>query len=79
MIPLDLSVNTKVGEKKLHFEIINHPKLTPCSSPSLPLTVSRKNAIYGEGTTLHLTAKFASAGASRCTIENRTRLAILCA
>src|SRR5207302_8640784 len=29
MIPLDLAMSTKLGEKKLHFEVVNHPKLTP--------------------------------------------------
>src|SRR5689334_23734536 len=29
MIPLNLAVSTKSGERKLHFEIIDHPKLTP--------------------------------------------------
>src|SRR5437879_1764714 len=29
MIPLDLTVASKIDQKKLHFDIINHPKLTP--------------------------------------------------
>jgi len=29
MIPLDLTFVTGSAEKKLHFELVNHPKLTP--------------------------------------------------
>src|SRR5258707_8423437 len=57
MIPLDLSVNTKVGWKKLHFEIINHPKLTPLLVAITAFNVRKANAIYGEGTTAQLTPK----------------------
>src|SRR6267378_824709 len=57
MIPLDLSVATKIGEKKLHFEIINHPKLTPLLVAITAFNGLTQNAIYGEGTTLHLTGE----------------------
>src|SRR6266478_6012800 len=40
MIPLDLAVATKLGEKKMHFDIINHPKLTPLLPDGLPIAVS---------------------------------------
>jgi len=47
MIPLDLSVATKIGEKKLHFEIINHPKLTPLLVAITAFNGLTQNAIYG--------------------------------
>jgi hypothetical protein len=70
MIPLDLSVNTKVGEKKLHFEIINHPKLTPLLVAITAFNGLTQNAIYGEGTTLHLTGEIRLRGRQPVHIEN---------
>src|SRR5205807_2166112 len=48
MIPLDLAVSTRLGEKKLHFEIINHPKLTPLLVAITAFNGLTQNAIYGE-------------------------------
>src|SRR5258705_13312586 len=70
MIPLDLSVNTKVGEKKFHFEIINHPKLTPLLVAITAFNGLTQNAIYGEGTTLHLTGEIRLRGRQPVHIEN---------
>ena len=70
MIPLDLSVNTKIGEKKLHFEIINHPKLTPLLVAITAFNGLTQNAIYGEGTTLHLTGEIRLRGHQPVQIEN---------
>src|SRR5438309_7300544 len=70
MIPLDLSVNTKIGEKKLHFEIINHPKLTPLLVAITAFNGLTQNAIYGEGTTLHLTGEIRLRGHAPVQIEN---------
>src|SRR6266436_5376996 len=52
MIPLDLSVATKIGEKKLHFDVVNHPKLTPLLVAITAFNGLTQNAMYGEGTTL---------------------------
>jgi len=57
MIPLDLTVVTPVGEKKLHFEMINHPKLTPLLVALTTFNGLTQNSVYGEGTTLHLTGE----------------------
>ncbi len=70
MIPLDLSVATKIGEKKLHFEIINHPKLTPLLVAITAFNGLTQNAIYGEGTTLHLTGEIRLRGHAAVQIEN---------
>jgi hypothetical protein len=70
MIPLDLSVSTKIGEKKLHFEIINHPKLTPLLVAITAFNGLTQNAIYGEGTTLHLTGEIRLRGHAPVQIEN---------
>jgi hypothetical protein len=70
MVPLDLSVTTKVGEKKLHFEIINHPKLTPLLVAITTFNGLTQNAIYGEGTTLHLAGEIRLRGRQPVQIEN---------
>jgi hypothetical protein len=70
MIPLDLAVSTRVGEKKLHFEIINHPKLTPLLVAITAFNGLTQNAIYGEGTTLHLTGEIRLRGHLPVQIEN---------
>jgi len=57
MIPLDLAVATPIGEKKLHFDVVNHPKLTPLLVAITAFNGLTQNAIYGEGTTLHLTGE----------------------
>jgi hypothetical protein len=70
MIPLDLDVATKVGEKKLHFDIINHPKLTPLLVAITTFNGLTQNAIYGEGTTLHLSGEVRLRGHLPVQIEN---------
>jgi hypothetical protein len=70
MIPLDLSVATKLGEKKLHFDIINHPKLTPLLVAITAFNGLTQNAIYGEGTTLHLSGEIRLHGHQPVQIEN---------
>ena len=70
MIPLDLSVATKIGEKKLHFDIINHPKLTPLLVAITAFNGLTQNAIYGEGTTLHLSGEIRLRGHQPVLIEN---------
>jgi len=57
MVPLDLSFKTRTGEKKLHFDIVNHPKLTPLLVAITTFNGLTQNGLYGEGTTLHLTGE----------------------
>src|SRR6202007_2208873 len=54
MVPLDLTVATPIGEKKFHFDVVNHPKLTPLLVAITTFNGLTQNAVYGEGTTLHL-------------------------
>jgi hypothetical protein len=70
MIPLDLTVATKIGEKNLHFDIINHPKLTPLLVAITAFNGLTQNAIYGEGTTLHLTGEIRLRGHTPVQLEN---------
>src|SRR5712672_979307 len=74
MIPLDLSVNTKVGEKKLHFEIINHPKLTPLLVAITAFNGLTQNAIYAKAPHCISPARFACAVTHRCKSKIPMRL-----
>jgi hypothetical protein len=70
MIPLELVVTTPLGEKKLHFEVVNHPKLTPLLVAITAFNGLTQNAIYGEGTTLHLTGEIRLRNHPAVQIEN---------
>jgi SpoIVB peptidase S55 len=70
MIPLDLTVATSIGEKRLHFDVVNHPKLTPLLVAITAFNGLTQNAIYGEGTTLHLTGEIRLRGHTPVQIEN---------
>jgi hypothetical protein len=70
MIPLDLSLSVAGVEKKLHFEMVNHPRLTPLLVGLTVFNGLTQNSIYGEGTTLHLTGEIALKGHAPVKIEN---------
>ena len=70
MIPLDLAVATAAGEKKLHFELVNHPKLTPLLVALTTFNGLTQNSVYGEGTTLHLSGEIRVQGHAPVQIEN---------
>ena len=70
MIPLDLAMATSLGEKKLHFDVVNHPKLTPLLVAITTFNGLTQNAIYGEGNTLRLTGEIRLRGHTPVQIEN---------
>lgn len=70
MIPLDLTFVIGSDEKKLHFEMINHPKLTPLLVAMTTFNSVTQNSLYGEGTTLHLTGEIQLKGHLPVKIEN---------
>ena len=70
MIPLDLSVATPLGSKKLHFEVVDHPKLTPLLVALTTFNGLTQNSIYGEGMTLHLSGEIRLKGHAPVQIEN---------
>ena len=70
MIPLDLSLRASHSEKKLHFEIVNHPKLTPLLVAITTFNGLTQNSVYGEGTTLRLTGEIRLQGHAPVEIEN---------
>jgi SpoIVB peptidase S55 len=57
MIPMDLNFVSGGIEKKLHFEIVNHPKLTPLLVALTTFNGVNQNSLYGEGHTLHLSGE----------------------
>lgn len=70
MIPLDLTLVAAGAEKKFHFELVNHPKLTPLLVGITVFNGLTQNALYGEGTTLHLSGDIALHGHPAVQIEN---------
>jgi hypothetical protein len=70
MIPLDLTFAIGSAEKKLHFEVVNHPKLTPLLVALTTFNGVNQNYLYGEGTTLHLTGEIRLKGHAAVQIEN---------
>jgi len=70
MIPLELTLSVAGAEKKLHFEIVNHPRLTPLLVALTTFNGLTQNSIYGEGTTLHLSGEIRLQGHAPVVIEN---------
>jgi SpoIVB peptidase S55 len=70
MIPMDLTFLTGSTEKSLHFEMVNHPKLTPILMAITTFNGIVQNSLYGEGTTLHLTGEIQLKGHVPVKLEN---------
>jgi SpoIVB peptidase S55 len=70
MIPLELTFVSGTTRKKLHFEMVNHPKLTPLLVAMTTFNGLTQNSIYGEGTTLHLTGEIQLKGHVPVKLEN---------
>ena len=74
MIPLDLTLQVSGAEpakqKSLHFELVNHPKLTPLLVAITTFSGLTQNSLYGEGTTLHLSGEIRLQGHAAVQIEN---------
>jgi hypothetical protein len=74
MIPLDLTLSSSdagvAKQKTLHFELVNHPKLTPLLVAITTFSGLTQNSLYGEGTTLHLSGEIRLQGHPPVQIEN---------
>jgi hypothetical protein len=70
MIPLDLTLASAGAEKKLHFELVNHPRLTPILVALTTFSGLTQNSLYGEGTTLHLSGEIRLQNHPSVEIEN---------
>ena len=70
LVPLDLTLANGGAEKRLHFELINHPKLTPLLVAITTFNGLTQNPIYGEGSTLHLSGEIRLKGHAPVQLEN---------
>lgn len=70
MVPLDLTIANGGAERKLHFDIVNHPKLTPLLVALTTFNGLTQNAIYGEGSTLRLSGEIRLKGHAPVKMEN---------
>jgi hypothetical protein len=70
MIPLELTTKSTLGEKVIHAQIVDHPKLTPLLVALTAFNGLTQNVVYGEGTTLKLNAEIRVKGHAPVQIEN---------
>jgi hypothetical protein len=70
MIPLDITLSSAGAEKKLHFELVDHPRLTPILVALTTFSGLTQNSLYGEGTTLHLSGEIQIKNHAPVQIEN---------
>jgi hypothetical protein len=70
MIPIELTLAVGGIEKKLHFEMVNQPKLTPLLIGLTVFNGLTQNSLYGEGTTLHFTGEIDVHGHAPVRLEN---------
>jgi hypothetical protein len=70
MVPLDLALSSRLGEKKLHFDLMRHPKLTPLLVAITTFNGLAQNNVYAEGTTLRLAGEIGIRGHSTVRFDN---------
>lgn len=70
MIPMDLRLITKAGERNFHFSLADNPKITPLLVNIVAMNGLTSNTTYSEGTTLRLSGEIEIAGHSPVQLEN---------
>jgi hypothetical protein len=70
LIPIDMTVATPDGDKKLSFRMMSNPKISPILMGIATLNGLVQNSVYGEGMTLHLTGSIDINGHSSVTLDN---------
>jgi hypothetical protein len=70
MIPLELTLSVAGAEKQLHFQLVNHPRLTPILVALTTFSGLTQNSLYGEGTTLHLSGEIQLKNHAPVQVEN---------
>lgn len=70
LIPVDLTFVTPAGEKKLQFQAMEHPKLTPLLVAIAVFNGLTGNNEYSEGTTFQLSGGIEIKGYPRVSLEN---------
>src|SRR5258708_28732901 len=61
MIPMDLTVASPAGEKQLHFELIEHPKITPLLVAITAFNGLVANPVSAEGRPMRLSGEISLA------------------
>jgi hypothetical protein len=70
MIPMELTTKSALGEKTIHAQVVNHPKLTPLLVALTAFNGLTQNVVYGEGTTLKMDAEIKLKGHTSVQLEN---------
>jgi hypothetical protein len=70
LIPVELTLVTPGQQKKMKFEVAEHPKLTPLLVALSTFNGVVSNSAYGEGMTLQLTGGIELKGHSTVSLEN---------
>ncbi|HEX3372508.1 MAG TPA: hypothetical protein VHS08_08315 [Candidatus Acidoferrales bacterium] len=70
LIPIDMTVATPDGDKRLSFRMISNAKISPILMGIATLNGLVQNSVYGEGTTLHLSGTIDLAGHSSVSLDN---------
>ena len=70
MIPVDLTFATPTGERRLHFEVIEHPKLTPLLVTIAVFNGLVGNTAYSEGNTFQLAGEIQVKDHTTVNLEN---------
>ncbi len=70
MIPMDMTLVTRSGEREFHFQLANDPKLTPLLVNLEAMNGLTANTAYSDGTTLRISGEIQIAGHSPVQLDN---------
>jgi hypothetical protein len=70
MIPMDMTLVTRSGEREFHFQLANDPKLTPLLVGLEAMNGLTANTAYSDGTTLRISGDIQIAGHSSVQLDN---------
>ncbi len=70
MIPLTLQLRSGSATRQLHFQLVDHPKLTPLLVALTTFNGLTQNGLYSEGTTLHLSGEIRLKGHAPVRVDN---------
>jgi hypothetical protein len=70
MIPMDMTLETRSGERQFHFQLANDPKLTPLLVGLEAMNGLTANTAYSDGTTLRISGDIQIAGHSPVQLDN---------
>ncbi|HEV3221132.1 MAG TPA: hypothetical protein VGZ48_15305 [Candidatus Acidoferrales bacterium] len=70
MIPMDMTIVTRSGERNFHFQLANDPKITPLLVNLEAMNGLTSNTAYSDGTTLRISGDIQIAGHSPVQLDN---------